>query len=281
MTITFTTRHTRKPRTYEFQIIDGWSNLTWKQAILLADLTSRLNQTDAIIRFFLKINNLHVVRIKRISQDVEGYKFESTVLRYKLQRFVISDLDMTDIVKKHSWIYADQPAPDPNIKSSNILPKLKGLLPPADALTSLNYEQYTIADAHFQRFISKHETRFLDKLIATLYTTDGTFNADDIDNNIRAVRSLSFAEKTVILWYYLSCRKFLSEVFVNLFQTGDASEETKSDPMLAWMKLTAGMIDTPADISVTKKQLVWDVFSYIDEKIRAYNETKLKLNNGK
>ena len=43
------------------------------------------------------------------------------------------------------------------------------------------------------------------------------------------------------------------------------------------MKLTSGMIETPADISETKKQLVWDVFSYLDEKIKAFKATKKNL----
>lgn len=284
MTITFTTRHTRKPHTYEFQIVKGWSHLTWKQAILLADLTSRLNMTEAIIQFFLRINKLHVVRFPRIITRVEGIAFESTILRYRFRRFVISDLDMSDIVKQHSWIYGDQQAPDPAIIVSNILPSIarvtrvrlkETLLPPANALTSLTYEQYTLADVWFQRFVSKGDIESLNQLIATLYT-DGTFNPDKIETNLSAVKRLSFPQKTVILWFYLSCRKFLAKTFIHLFEASESDEKTKSDPILAWMKLTSGMIETPADISETKKQLVWDVFSYLDEKIKAFKAIKKK-----
>lgn len=280
MEITFTTRHTRHPRTSVFRTIDNWNSLTWREAVKLAQLTSDFGKTEAIIKFFLHTNKLRVLNENPIAYKIGEETFYASLLRRRLCRFAISDLDMATIVKSYKWIYGETETPDSSISSSSFLPKFnvynETLIPPADALTSFTYQQYTIADVWFQKFMKTKELKYLDTLIVSMYSVNGRFNPDTYADYLPVIKDLSFYEKLVILWFYLGCRKLLANVFVHLFKTSDKDPETTSDPMLAWMRLTAGMIETPADISVTKKELLWDVFSYLDEKIKQFEETKSK-----
>lgn len=281
MQITFTTRHTRHPRTSVFKTIDSWNSLTWAEAVKLAQLSSDFGKTEAIIKFFFHTNKLHPVKIDPVAFKIDGDTYYASILRRRLRRFAISDIDFAAIVKLYSWIYGESDTPDSAITSSSLLPKLHvyndTLIPPADALTSLTYQQYTIADVWFQKFMKTKELQYLDKLIVSLYSLNGRFNADSYTDYLPIIEDMTFYEKLVVLWYYLGCRKLLAKVFIHLFKTSDKDPETTSDPMLAWMRLTAGMIETPADISVTKKELLWDVFSYLDEKIKQFDVTKTKL----
>lgn len=280
MEITFTTTHTRKPKTRKFKSIDSWNMLSWKQAVKLAELSSTYDKTTTLITFFFWLNNIKVLKKDPIIYQIDGAEYCASIVRHKLRKFALSDIDLARIVKQFDWVYGAENSPNSYMSSSSILPKLpinnNRLFPPADALSSLTYEQYTIVDIYYHRFMKSKKDTDLSLMIAALYSVNGKFDPETYAEYIPVFDELTFYDRLVILWFYIGSRKILEKTFCHLFSQSESSEKTKSDPMLAWMKLTAGMLESPADLSVTKKQLVWDVFSYLDEKIRIYNENKTK-----
>lgn len=277
--IKLTTKHNRKPKTYSLHTIDSWQELNLKHLLKLANLTTTYSKEHAKTMFFLWINKLKVSKQDPICYAPGKY---ARVIKRGFKRFVIADLDMAYILRRFEWIYNNQSTPDSKMFHSvfnRIHINDHTLVPPGDSLNNFSYEQFTHVDSHYQNWLQSHNSDDLHKMIVSMYTINGVFNPVENNKFIPLIEDMSDDLKIVHVWFYVGSRKVLAYIFENLFNQSDSDTKTKSDPFLAWMKLTSGMIQTPADLEITKKQLIWDVFSYLDEKIDAYNKQKAKLKN--
>lgn len=296
MKLSLTTRHRRKNKTYEYYMPGSWNELSIPQAVKLAELTSSYSKTEALLRFVFWLNNFSVIRQEPVIYSGMNYRYKTKkwrkvvgddeeikaarVIRKGFKRFIITDTDLnyiTSIVEK--WIFNGNEAPTSFLyvsKFKSIPINNDKLNPPCDVLTNCTYEQYTYIDTHFQNFMESKDTADLNMMICAMHQINTEFNSKMYLAYMPVFIDLPFYQKMVYLWFFIGCRKVLSHTFKNLFKESENDTKTKSDPILASIRLTSGMVRIPAHINPTKKELVWDIFSYLDEKIKAFNEAKSK-----
>ncbi len=279
MEIKFTSHNKKKDKVFKFFIPDAWNDLSFKQARKLAELNTKYDKQTAIIHFFCWLNDFHIVRgTTMIYRDEFGSTFSCWYFRKHIHKWLIPEFSISAISNAlEKWIFNGDEAPNSQLHVSIFKPfkaEKHHFFPPADIISNLTYEQYTYADSHFQNFMNKKEPKELDSFIAALYCVDNQFNPKTYLNYVHIFKKRSFYDKLVHLWFFIGCRKVLSYIFFNLVKASDNNPDTKSDPILSWMKLTSGMTKSPAEIDLTKKQLAWDVFAWLDSEIKNFNKHK-------
>jgi len=262
-------------RPLSFNVPASFADLSAKQLVVLANMLSVFTKTQACIFFILHVAKLRVMSTGSftLNNNLSGWMLRRGVFG---RRFLLADRDVVHLSGLLSWLF------DKNGELNITLSTLPDcshfirnpLITPGPALTTLSFEQYTHADTHFQNFATSKNVADLNKMVCALCTP--SFNSDNYLDLMPQVEKLNYWIRIVLFWYFLGSRRVLTHVFPNLFSSG-SGDDKPSDVYLQYMALTSSMCESPADISAVKKQLAWDVFSFLEEKIKANKKLEEQL----
>ncbi len=262
-------------KSIRFVLPGSFSELNSDQLTHLAFFVNTAPKHLALINFILYLSNLVVVRAGSFFIDNNSAAW---VVRRKwhTRRYLVCDRDLMYLISLLDWMFDNDQL---NITLSNFPSDskyVKRLVSPGPAFTTLSYEQYTHADTHFSNFYKSKDFDELFKMICALCASN--FHTDTYLDNLAHVRRFNRWYCMVIFWYFIGSKKVIAKVFPNLFSIPDnTSASADSDVYLQYMSLTSAMCDSPSEISNVKIQLAWDVFSFLEEKIKANKRAEEQL----
>lgn len=181
------------------------------------------------------------------SKDLKVKSFEIQLIKYMLNYKSMKELEkigalsIRAIAKKFLFLQKDSKL------TQNKLPTIKlgrkTYKGPEQALSSLTSEQFfEHADNAYMRFVNKDEKdkfKYLNYLIACLYTEGDKFDASKIEDLEKKVERLATKYKYAILHYYSGSRSFVTQKFSYAFSGAPG----KKPDGLEYMRLNESLND--------------------------------------
>lgn len=136
-------------------------------------------------------------------------------------------------------------------------------------LYGLSLEEWLIVDQMYIGYAKTKNIRFLDNMLAVLYTLPGEKWDESTDLDKRAARFTSFPEHTryIIFLWYTACKLWLKVKYPYLFETSGSSDsqESANDYVLALLSsLNEGNV---ANNILLKKSPCHEIFFELNRKI--------------
>lgn len=230
--------------TRNFLFPGKWNELTAEQLLYIAELLSAdLSKQEIVVMLTVYFSGLSIKELQQFNPAI----FIELEHQYD---FIFKD------VKIHKNLFHE------------IKVRLKKFYGYDDALANMTYEQFIIfAETYFMAYIQSSEQRYLDLLIASLYTRrKNEFIPDQIKENAEKLKHLSNAYKVAIFLNYQGNRSYLASRFPKLFAS---QKNTKNKNDLNFIEvielLNNGDVSKNNEI---KKINIYEVFTRLTNLIK-------------
>jgi len=283
-----------------FHLPSAWNELSAKQ---LLKITEFAGEEVPLYQFFIKIILVITGLVPLKVPEVEGTGTQCFWFKRGDNVYLISSDDIAFICSRMKFFFSVKQENGRDIYyiesslTKNLIPIVqvngKTFYGPADALTNITFEEYIHAETNLDHFRQTHSTKYINRLIATLYRPSNgidkssfeykgdprePFNDFLIDTRAQVIKDLPDAEKEAIMLFYNGCRKFIAGKFPNVFSGSGKSAE---DVFMEYMKL----VNSLADSDITKKEQIrkaylYDVFITLEDLIIEQKKLLKKIHHG-
>lgn len=251
----------------------GWHELTTGQLLVLARLAGK----DLTVQCVKLLFAFHILGVCVLRSKADG----SYVLLRNGRRFTLTLLECTLLASKFDYLFTEVKDDDDNV-TLQLQPKFVNspfesigrLRGPGDFFDRLTYYQYMFL--MFYESCLEQDPQNINRLLACLWHSGKEFDNTRIEHDSRRISRLSTAKRTVMLWYYISCKEALHRRFPRIFSSAGTggSGNVFEDQMR--------VVDALAGGDMTKKDQVrsgylYDALISMDESIRRNEEMEASM----
>lgn len=250
-----------------------WHELTREQLLVLARLAGKQLSVQCIKLLFA----FHVIGVCVLRRKADG----SYVLLRNGRRFTLTLLECSLLSSKFDFLFTEVKDDDDNT-TLQLQPKFVNapyetigrLHGPGDFFDRLTYYQYMFL--MFYENSLEQDPENINRLLACLWHSGKEFDSSRIERDRRRIARLSYARRTVMLWYYIGCKEALHKRFPRIF--GSAGTGSSGNVFEDQMRV----VDALAGGDMTKKDQVrsgylYDALISMDESIRRNEEMEAAM----
>lgn len=240
----------------------NYGELTQKQLIYLTTLMlSGQSEEQIRIKCFLKFSGIKIIA------KYKGLYYCRRIGRKEF--FSISVEQVVFFSKKFNWMFK-------NFKGIQPVTRIGRYFACDKLFRNLKFEDYLMAENHYQAYIFTKDNKHLVKLMAVLYRRNGN---PDKAASIKYIEFwLSPVKRQITLMWMVGVKEFLSGKFSHLFVRvqQEADEEPKAPDMFKIMTSQIRML-TNGDLTKNEKVLksnTWDALNEMNEKCKENEQLK-------
>lgn len=244
----------------------NYGELSQKQLIYLTALMlSGQSEEQIRIKCFLKFSG-----IKIIAKHRGLYSCKKNAGK---ELFTISAEQVMFFSKKFDWMFRD-------FKGIQPITKIGCYMACDKFFRNLKFEDYLMAENHYQAYIFTKDNKHLVNLMSVLYRKGGS------QNNHSSVRYIKFlsspVQRQITLMWMVGVKEFLSEKFTYLFVrvNQEMDENPKAPDMFKIMTDQVRML-TNGDLTKNEQVLksnTWDALNEMNEKCKEIEQLKKETN---
>lgn len=242
----------------EFTLPEKWNELSLKQLLYISNLWQSWAMMMKADMTFFKAKALLFLEM------LNG----NTIFNRNGRKKLITSLapeDQTDLVGLVDFVFKD------NTLTACPLPMVrvgfKNYYAPGDGLVDITASEFHFADRFFMAYTKDETDENLNNFIACIYRkavakSDKSgkkreaFNHLLIEENSNKLARLPYAEKQLMLLWYIGCRKALVAANADLFQQGDGNDTSNKGWLPLIMALSGDKFGTFEQTGATDFQLI-------------------------
>lgn len=213
----------------KIELPKGWGSLTNPQLVYVCRmmLTPKMSKNDFLVQVFFKFAGIRVLegcigqganrKYYLYHKDVGNFSLYSyQIMQYaRTLDFLITRIDMF-----------------------NPIQSLCGEKARNNHLNDINFESYLFLIAYYKFFQDTKDSIWLDKMIAVMYSPEGTIvNSDYIKENHPKFKRLHIHVKYSVFLWFGAFQNYLSKVCPNMFDGGSGGNSSLRDTVLGMLNM--------------------------------------------
>lgn len=278
--------HTLKIDNITFTLPSGWNELSKKQLLHIARLTSHnIELTRLRVLLLLLFTGLKLVKGKSKNNLYE--------FAWRRRRFILSNYDINFASEKLLALFKaadkEQTKYIPDVRlTKNLIPvvriRFKKFYGPADGLANITLKEFIYTETYYEQMMLEGEgEKYLNLIIAVLYRTgkkkpgDNRRPFDDYatDTNAKTLAKLPAHYKTAILFFYEGCKFHLSQLFPHALQTKRGSASKNPVAFKSFMQMVDELASHQPDRKEPiRNELLYEVLDSVNRLVEKNLEIK-------
>lgn len=214
------------------QIPSKWADLTSKQLLYVAEKWQLLRSLALQNQSLLKEKALLFIEMMN-GNTLWNKKKRVELIRKADNEELYCLTQLTNFIFEANTLI-NCPLPAIGARFRNKFGMTKCLYAPADGMVDIKAMEFHFADKYYLRYVDTKEISELETLICILYRprikgkeVRVPFDKDVAEKYMKRIKKLSYAEKQLILLWYIGCRNFIVKKYPTVFTaTADASAGT-------------------------------------------------------